>query len=271
MPSSNWGRKESPAFMPDYYHAPALVLSALLLPAYGYLYLRFRDTRTLRWFLGFAFALASMTLRYIEWPWSHAGNANSWTVAAGLTCIQISSALFLASLSPSRFRLGRWNVLFVIPYTIPVVIATLTLYGYFHGISPSGTWLWIFPILGTLSLVVALFWGAAQTRMPGWLGVSFCAVMGSLTLWACLSAGAAWALTFAESANLLMTAMLLGFVFRRVSPGVILSALGFTAWSLTALQIFPSISANPALNLVPDSHNCDGQGGGGSGHDSADA
>jgi hypothetical protein len=33
--------------MPDYYQVPALILTALLLPAFGYLYLRFRDTRTL--------------------------------------------------------------------------------------------------------------------------------------------------------------------------------------------------------------------------------
>ena len=31
--------------MPDYYHSPALILMALLLPAFGYLYLRFRDAR----------------------------------------------------------------------------------------------------------------------------------------------------------------------------------------------------------------------------------
>src|SRR5208337_554285 len=41
--SRRWGTKEIQAQMPDYYHAPALVLSALLLPAFGYLYLRFRD------------------------------------------------------------------------------------------------------------------------------------------------------------------------------------------------------------------------------------
>jgi hypothetical protein len=46
--------------MPDYYHVPALVLTALLLPAFGFLYHRSRDTRTLLWFLGFLFALVSM-------------------------------------------------------------------------------------------------------------------------------------------------------------------------------------------------------------------
>ncbi|HEV2485683.1 MAG TPA: histidine kinase dimerization/phospho-acceptor domain-containing protein [Terracidiphilus sp.] len=235
--------------MPDYYHAPALVLSALLLPAFGYLYLRFRDTRTLLWFLGFLFALFSMVLRYVEWPWSFAGQIHSWMIAAGHTSMLIGSALFIASLTPLRFRMGRLHVLYVIPYTIPLVIASILFYVVFHDISPSGPRLWLFPGLGAISLVVALLWGAAQSRMPSWLGVSFCAVMGSLTLRVCFTAGASWALTFAECANLLMTALLLAFVFRRFSPGVVLSVMGFTAWSLSGLQILPAIGLDAALNL----------------------
>jgi signal transduction histidine kinase len=235
--------------MPDYYHVPALVLSALLLPAFGYLYLRFRDTRTLLWFLGFIFTLVSMALRYIQWPWSFTGTAHFWMAAASQTSIQISSALFLASLSPLRFRIGRFHVLYVIPYTIPLVLASILLFGIFHGISPGGQIILIFPALGAISFLVALFWGAAHGRMPGWFGVSVCAAMGSAALWVCFTAGATWALIFAECAMHLMTALLLVFVFRRASPGVVLSVVGFTAWSLSALQIFASVGLNPVLNL----------------------
>ncbi len=235
--------------MPDYYHAPALILSALLLPAFGYLYFRFRDTRTLLWFLGFVLALASMLLRYIEWPGNLSAQTRLWMAAAGHTAMLISSALFLASLTPSRFRLGRYRVLYVTPYTIPLVMASLVFYGIFDGISPVGPRLWFFSGLGCVSFLVVLFWSAAQRHMPGWLGVSLCAVMGSLTLWVCFAAGAAWALTFAECANLLMTALLLLFVFRRVSPGVVLSAAGFVAWSFTSLEIIPAIGQNAALDL----------------------
>ena len=41
----------------DSNHMPALVLTTLLLPAFGYLYMRFRDTRTLLWFLGLVWML----------------------------------------------------------------------------------------------------------------------------------------------------------------------------------------------------------------------
>lgn len=235
--------------MPDYYHLPALALSALLLPAFGYLYRRFRDTRTLLWLLAFILALASMLLRFIEWPWSYGGLLRSWMYAGGHTAILASSALFLASLSPARFRLGRIQFLYVIPYTIPLVTASLLFYGIYGGISPAGWRLWLFPALGTVSLVVAVLWGAAQNRMPAWLGVTFCAVLGGLTLWACLNSGAQWALTFAESANFSMTALLLIFVFPRLSPGVVLSALGFLAWACAALEIIPAVADNAVLDL----------------------
>ena len=87
------------AFMPDYYHVPALVLSALFLPAFGYLYLRFRDARTLLWFLGFVFALVSMALRS-TWngPLNFAQNAHPWLMAVGQTrhADQLSSFLCFA-------------------------------------------------------------------------------------------------------------------------------------------------------------------------------
>jgi signal transduction histidine kinase len=60
------------------------------------------------------------------------------------------------------------------------------------------------------------------------------------------------ALTFAECANLIITALLLVFVFRRFSPGLVLTVMGFIAWSLKAIEILPSIDHNPvlALNLI---------------------
>ncbi|MGA9584386.1 MAG: hypothetical protein WBQ95_03610, partial [Terracidiphilus sp.] len=57
--------------MPDSYHLPALVLTVLLLPAFFQLYLRFRDTRTLLWFLGFFFAAIRMLLFYNLGWWNY--------------------------------------------------------------------------------------------------------------------------------------------------------------------------------------------------------
>jgi signal transduction histidine kinase len=238
--------------MPDNYHAPALVLTSLLLPAFGYLYLRYRDARTLLWFLGFFFAIASVLRFYTFGWWGFSEAATPWFTAAGQTCLQVSSALFLASLSPLRFRIGRFNVWYVVPYTLPMVVYSILLFGVFHGVEPKGPAFFVFPALGLISFFSALAWGSKKNIMPNWVGISSCAVFGGLAFWAFFRVGAGWALNFVESANLLMAALLVVFVFRRFSPGVVFAVTGFLTWSLYILQVFPAISRNPEIQLNLD-------------------
>ena len=235
--------------MPDYYHAPALVLTALLLPAFGYLYLRFRDARTLLWFLGFFFALAAMVLLYTIGPRDFSPAIYPWVQATGEAGFLISSALFLGSLSPVVFRLGQLRVLYVIPYTAPLVIYSILLYGVFRGATPHGGWLLLLLALGFISFAAALLWGLVKYSLPRGLGFSFSAALGGLAFWIFFVLGPARALNFAESANLAMTALILGFVFRRFSPGVALSVMGFVAWSFSALQMVPSIVHDARLDV----------------------
>jgi signal transduction histidine kinase len=235
--------------MPDYYQVPALVLTALLLPAFGYLYLRFRDTRTLLWFLGFLFAVFRMLLLYRLGSWDFANGHYPWMAALGQTSIQISSALFLASLSPLSFRAGGLRILYVIPYTLPMVAYSFLFHGYFRGISPTGASFIVFPALGAMSLIVAFFWASKRGSMPTWLGLAGCIVGGSLAFLVCFTHGALWPLTFVECSNQFMTAALLIFVFRRFSPGMFLSVLGFLEWSSSILFIFPRISHDPVIDL----------------------
>jgi signal transduction histidine kinase len=233
--------------MPETYHVPALVLTALLLPAFGYLYLRFRDTRTLLWFLGFLFAIFRMVQRYNLGPWNLSSAARPWLVAASQTAIIISAALFLASLSPLRFRLGRFNILYVIPFTVPLVAYSLVFDGVYNGVAPKGSLFFVFPALGAISLIVACFWSAAERSMPIWLGMPACLILGALGLWVCFVKDGEWPLLFVEAAIHLMTAVLLVSVFRRFSPGVFLSGLGFVAWSLFMLDIFPVVHLYPVF------------------------
>ncbi|MGA9672505.1 MAG: HAMP domain-containing sensor histidine kinase [Terracidiphilus sp.] len=235
--------------MPDNYQLPALVLMTLLLPAYGFLYFRFRNTRTLLWFLGFLCAVIQMVLFYKLGAADFIDGSHPWLLAAGETSIQISSALFLASLSPLHFRLGRLNVLYVVPFTIPLVVYSLLFYGVFHGVSPRGLIFLIFPALGVLSLIAGLFWGIARGSMPPLVAETVCVLAGCIGLLVCFANGAAWPLTLVECANHFMTALLLIFVFQRVTPGVVLSVLGFWAWSFSIFTIFPAIALNPLMNL----------------------
>lgn len=238
--------------MPDYYHAPALILTLLLLPAFGYLYLRSRNMRTLLWFLGFLFAFIQMFLHYDVGPWNLSENAHPWLEAFSQISILISSALFLASLSPISLRIGRFKVLYVVPFTIPLVIYAVFLYGVFHGIVPSGPGALLFPALGFISAIAAFFWGAQDRSSPAWLGGGVCGAACILALWLCLTHGAAAALSSVECSVHFVTGLLIIFLFRRFSPGIVLSVLGFTAWSLHILEVFASIvgSPMPSVNLI---------------------
>src|ERR1700739_1644139 len=97
--------------MPDGYQLPAIVLTALLLPAFAQLYLRSRDKRTLLWLLGFFFSCLRMlqVSRLGLWAISCA-TVHPWFAAAGKTAALISAVMFLASLSPLSFRLGKWRI-----------------------------------------------------------------------------------------------------------------------------------------------------------------
>jgi signal transduction histidine kinase len=234
--------------MPDNYQAPALVLTALLLPAFGYLYFRFRDVRTLLWFLGFAFAFVRMVTFYRLGHWHIADGSHPWLTAVSQTATQVSAALFLASLSPLGFRVGRFKVLYVIPFTLPLVVYSILLEGIYHRVAPSGPLFWVFPALGAITLVAGFFWGVAQGCRPSWLGASLCVLLGSVGLWICIGMRGAWSLGFVECANHFMMALLLISVFRRFTPGVFLSTLGFLGWSLFIFDIFPSVANNPLVD-----------------------
>jgi signal transduction histidine kinase len=237
--------------MPDYYQVPALILTALFLPAFGYLYLRFRDTRTLLWFLGFLFAIFRMLLLYRLGSWDFANGHHPWLAATGQTSIQLGSALFLASLSPLGFRIGRLKILYVIPFTIPMVAYSFLYHGVLRGVSPSsGVWFYVFPALGAMPLAVALLWASARGSMPRWLGIAGCVVGGELAFRIYFLRGALQPLTFVECSNHFMTAALLVFVFRRFSPGVVLSVLGFAAWSTSIFLIFDFVSRHLAFDIT---------------------
>jgi signal transduction histidine kinase len=233
--------------MPDYYHAPALILTALLLPAFGYLYLRFRDARSFLWFLGFLFSIVAMALLYTMG--GYPGMGSPWLVATGQTFIQLSAAMFLGSLSPLQFSVGRFRILFVVPYSLFLVVYSILLYGVFGGVEPRGFLFLVFPALLASTFGVGVLWGMTRGTVPIWIGVSFSAVLGSFAIWICCLHGADAGLTFVECVNLQMAAVLLIFVFRRFSPGVFLSVLGFLAWSLAELRFFPLIGQHGALDL----------------------
>ena len=236
---------------PDSYQLPATVLIALLLPALAQLYRRSRDARTLFWLLGFLFAFARLLLSSRTGLWDFSDeHLHPWMTAIGLTCVQISSGFFLASLSPLSFRIGQRRILYVIPFTLPLVAYSFLLEVVYNGSLPAGLPFLIFPALGALSLLVGAFWAFARGSMPTWIGLGLCIGMGGAGLWVCVRIGGAWPLLFVECALHLTTALLVFYVFRRLTPGTVLAGAGFIAWALNFADIFPAIKHYALLHLV---------------------
>ena len=235
--------------MQDWYQIPALILTTLLLPAFGRLYLRSRDTRTLLWFLAFCFAVVRMVLLYPLGIWDFTDATHPWQAAAGQSCGLLSSALILGSLSPLRLRLGKLRVLYVIPYITPMIAYAILVYGVFHGVPPRGPLYWIFPAIASVSLAVGFLWCCEKGSLPIWIGVLVCSVFGGFAFWVCLGRGLSRPLALAESGNHVIAALLVLFMFRRFSSGVIISFLGLLCLACPLLLTFPAISSSPYLAL----------------------
>ena len=235
--------------MHDWYQIPALMLTTLLLPAFGHLYLRSRDARTLLWFLAFCFTVVRAFLLYSVGGWDFSDGSHPWVAAAGQACALVSSALFLGSLSPLRFRIGKFQILYVIPYFVPMIAYAVLAYGVFRGVMPHGPISMVFPVLAVISFAVAFRWNAEKGNLPIWIGTLACILFGGIAVWLSFRHGLYWPLVLAESGNQVITALLFVFVFRRFSVGVALSAIGFAVWASPVLFLLPWIAGNPVLSL----------------------
>jgi signal transduction histidine kinase len=236
--------------MANSYQLPAFVLTALLLPAFAQLYLRSRDTRTLLWLLGFLFACLRMLQIYQFGLWDFSNpQVYPWIAAAGQTAALIGSTLFLASLSPFSFRFKGRRILYAVPFIIPLALYAILIDGVYHGEMPISIAFFIFPALGALALFVGCFWAFSRGSMPTALGLTLCIAMGGISFWICISIRGSWPLVFVESALHLTTALLVFYVFRRLTPGTILSGLGFFAWALNIGVVAHRFISDPAVVL----------------------
>lgn len=225
--------------MPDVYHVPAMILIALLVPAFAHLYWRNRDTRNLLWFLAFGLVLLRMCLLYFTGQWHYPVLDTGWVAATGEAIAIVASGLFLASLSPLSFRIGGMRVLYVIPYTLPLVLYVLLSQGLYRGQPPAGAMYWLLPLLGAISIVAGLAWGLAKGTLPAWIGVLACVLFGGFAVLSYFRLGLPWPAVLAEAGNYALTALLILSVYRRTSPGVCISVLGFFGWSTVVLPAFP--------------------------------
>lgn len=229
--------------MHDLYQMPALLLTLLLVPTFVHLYRRTRDIRNLLWLLAFTFVVLRMLLLYPVDVFGLAREETPWAAGVAQAFALFAAALFLGSLSPLSFRMGRLRILYVVPFTAPLILYALLAHGlYRDGTEAQGVMYWVFPALGFCSILVGVFWGFAKGTLPAWAGVFVSAAFGGTAVWLYFRTGLSWPLTLAESGIHILTALLILSVFRRITPGVGLSVLGFALWALPLLLLDPAFN-----------------------------
>jgi signal transduction histidine kinase len=129
-----------------------------------------------------------------------------------------------------------------------VAFAILT-FGVFGGVAPQGPVFLVFPALGFIAIAVGVRWGLVKNTLPTWTGTIASLVFGGVGLWFCFQHSLYWALALAESGIHVVTALLVLFVFRRFTPGVVLTVIGFLVWALPILNLVPQIWSDPDLSL----------------------
>ena len=214
----------------DDYQIPAILLIAALMLAFSYLHSRFRSVRTLLWLLALGCAELQSLLQWMVSHWLVPASgamppAVIWLRVGAESTFMLSSAFFLASLSPVSFKAGPFRILFVVPYTIPILLYSILYYGV---TLPTGrVFLWPYALLAFWAAAVACAWSIQKGRVPIWLAtlvVGFAACISSIFF---LRHDVHLPLLVVEAGNMFMTTLLVCYTFPRLSPGVFLTSSGF--------------------------------------------
>lgn len=230
--------------MLDDYQIPAGALLAALMFAFWYLHRRVRTVRTLLWLLGIFFAELHAALFWRVTnsvspliPWVFRGRlspSSPWMSVVSESAMMIASALFLGSLSPLTFRVGHRRVLFVIPYIAPLLAYTILYYGFVP--RPEGWMLWVYVALAACAIAVAGVWSFSGGVIPVWLAELIVTAAAVGCGYSYLHGNVFWPLSIGISGNLLMTALLVIYTFRRATPGVLLTTIGFAMWAVPSFM-----------------------------------
>ena len=232
--------------MYDDYQIPSIALIAALMLAFSYLHSRFRSVRTLLWMLALVCTGLQAILLWMvaNWTIPHGAAipvAVIWLKVAGECALMLSAALFLASLSPLTFVVGRVRVLFVVPFILPILIYVVLYFGIAQ--HPSQTIVWIYFLLALWTAAVSFAWSLQQTNIPIWLSTTIVAFAGLISIPFFMHGDVYLPLMVVESGSMLMTALLVIYTFRKWSPGVFLTTAGFFASAVPPFfLVYPAVS-----------------------------
>jgi two-component system, NtrC family, sensor kinase len=239
--------------MHDNYQIPAIALIAALMLAFAYLHSRFRSVRTLLWMLALGCTeiqaiLLWMVANWVIPPGGAIPAAVIWLKVAEESALVLSSALFLASLSPLNFHIGRIRVLFVIPYIFPILVYSVLYYGVSQ--HPTGSFLLLYCLLFYSAAAIAFAWTLRKGAIPIWLTIVAGICAGIVGIPSFSQGNVYWPLLVVESGNMLMTALLVVYSVRRLSPGLFLAVSGFIASAVPPIFYMQSAGNITATGVI---------------------
>jgi signal transduction histidine kinase len=106
-------------------------------------------------------------------------------------------------------------------------------------------------MLCTIAVVyVAILWNARRNLIPVWFSTSFSVVMGCAGLWLTYKGDYFFVEYLVQASLNFMAALLFVFAYRRFSPGVIFTSLGFFLWSTPLLLDAIFTTPGPAMLMI---------------------
>ncbi len=210
--------------MHEYYRLPTLVLLTVLTGLFLWLYLRARSHLRLLWTLGWV--LVSLRL-IIEWQ-------GIWHVPAGLAisnvCLELAALMFLGSLSPGSVGKTRFHYiqLFSLPLVAYLLLVSL------YPASPGKHHLLVF-VMAAAATATGIVWASHRNLLPVWFTLPYAVIVGGVCIYLTWQGDYMFTLYVVQSAVNLLTAILFLVKYRRLSPGIVLTVVGFIAWSIPGL------------------------------------
>jgi signal transduction histidine kinase len=236
------------------YQIPVLILIAAVMPVLAYVDRHARSLRRWLWILGLAcIEIQALLLAYASRLLAMAGSNRqvlaAFVIHAGAECaLLLSAVLFLTSFSPQTFALGERRILFAWLYVAPQLIYVVLYYGWSQ--HPEGPMLWVFLLLAAWAAGAALGWSLQKGVIPIWLATALVAFATFLCVPFYMHGNVYWPLTLLLSGNLVMTALLVAYTYRRFSPGTVFTVTGLLGLGLPALLLIrptPWTTVNPLV------------------------
>ncbi|MFT4112675.1 sensor histidine kinase [Silvibacterium sp.] len=227
----------------DYYQVPTLILLWLLVAVFAALNIQRRNWRRRLWLAGWLLTATQMLLECL-------GAHGPWATAGITCCGTLGMLMFLGSLAVPFVGQRRiaWVAIFAVPTLAYVIMATVE--------NPAGPLVYAAEVSATVACaVVAVAWSTRPVYTPAWVTVGWSSAISIICLYFALRNDPGRVMQVAEAGIGIWTALLIGAVYRRPTPGVIFTAAGFVVWHAASVLVTIFAVSSSYLLLVGRSSN----------------